>query len=60
MQLLRKAGRRLQLTPQAEVLVAAAGEVLDALERAQARLRRPCRRCRVACGSPCSSRRPSP
>ena len=35
-QLLRRAGRRLQLTPQAEVLVAAAGEVLDTLERAQA------------------------
>jgi DNA-binding transcriptional LysR family regulator len=34
-QLLRKAGRRLQLTPQAEVLVAAAGDVLDTLERAQ-------------------------
>ncbi len=35
-QLLRRSGRRLQLTPQAEVLVAAAGEVLDVLERAQA------------------------
>jgi DNA-binding transcriptional LysR family regulator len=36
--LLRKAGRRLQLTPQAEVLVASAGEVLDSLERAEAAL----------------------
>lgn len=36
--LLRKAGRRLQLTPQADVLVAAAGEVLDTLERAQSAL----------------------
>ncbi|MBT2500927.1 LysR substrate-binding domain-containing protein [Curtobacterium sp. ISL-83] len=35
-QLLRRAGRRLQLTPQAEVLVAAAGHVLDVLEQAQA------------------------
>lgn len=34
-QLLRKAGRRLQLTPQADVLVGAAGDVLDVLERAQ-------------------------
>jgi DNA-binding transcriptional LysR family regulator len=34
-QLVRRVGRRLQLTPQAEVLVAAAGEVLDVLERAQ-------------------------
>ena len=33
--LLRKAGRRLQLTPQAEVLVQAAGHVLDVLEQAQ-------------------------
>jgi DNA-binding transcriptional LysR family regulator len=37
-QLLRKAGRRVQLTPQAEVLVASVGEVLDTLERAEARL----------------------
>jgi len=37
-QLLRKAGRRVQLTPQAEVLVAEVGEVLDTLERAEARL----------------------
>jgi DNA-binding transcriptional LysR family regulator len=36
--LLRKAGRRVQLTPQAEVLVTCAGEVLDTLERAQAEL----------------------
>ncbi len=36
--LLRKAGRRVQLTPQAEVLVASVGEVLDTLERAEARL----------------------
>ena len=33
--LLRKAGRRLQLTPQAEVLVQAAGHGLDVLEQAQ-------------------------
>ena len=38
MPLLRKAGRRVQLTPQAEVLVASVGEVLDTLERAEARL----------------------
>ncbi len=37
-QLLRKAGRRVQLTPQAEVLVASVGEILDTLERAEARL----------------------
>jgi DNA-binding transcriptional LysR family regulator len=37
-QLLRKAGRRVQLTPQAEVLVASVAEVLDTLERAEARL----------------------
>ncbi|KUL28896.1 LysR family transcriptional regulator [Actinoplanes awajinensis] len=36
--LLRKAGRRVQLTPQAEVLVASVAEVLDTLERAEARL----------------------
>jgi DNA-binding transcriptional LysR family regulator len=36
--LLRKAGRRVRLTPQAEVLVASVGEVLDTLERAEARL----------------------
>ncbi|AXH34387.1 LysR family transcriptional regulator [Humibacter sp. BT305] len=33
-ELLRKAGRRVQLTPQAEVLVAATAELLDTLERA--------------------------
>jgi len=38
MTLLRKSGRRVQLTPQAEVLVESAGEVLDTLERAEARL----------------------
>ncbi|PZE77658.1 LysR substrate-binding domain-containing protein [Curtobacterium sp. MCBD17_019] len=38
LELLRPAGRRLQLTPQAEVLVAAASEVLDVLERAQGAL----------------------
>jgi len=38
MPLLRKAGRRVQLTPQAEVLVESVGEVLDTLERAEARL----------------------
>jgi DNA-binding transcriptional LysR family regulator len=38
MTLLRKAGRRVQLTPQAEVLVESAGEVLDTVERAEARL----------------------
>ncbi|MBB2944262.1 DNA-binding transcriptional LysR family regulator [Actinoplanes lutulentus] len=37
-QLLRKSGRRVQLTPQAEVLVASVGEILDTLERAEARL----------------------
>jgi DNA-binding transcriptional LysR family regulator len=36
--LLRRSGRRVQLTPQAEVLVEAAGEVLDTLEQAQAAL----------------------
>ncbi|MEG8036848.1 LysR family transcriptional regulator [Sphingomonas sp. LR61] len=36
--LLRKAGRRLQLTPQAEVLVQAAGHVLDVLELAQSQV----------------------
>jgi DNA-binding transcriptional LysR family regulator len=38
LELLRKSGRRVQLTPEAEVLVAAAGEVLDILERAQAQV----------------------
>jgi len=38
MELLRKAGRRVQLTPQAEVLVAAAHDVLATLEAAQAAL----------------------
>jgi DNA-binding transcriptional LysR family regulator len=38
MTLLRKAGRRVQLTPQAEALVESVGEVLDTLERAEARL----------------------
>ncbi|MFI1988465.1 LysR family transcriptional regulator [Actinoplanes sp. NPDC020271] len=37
--LLRKAGRRVQLTPQAEVLVASVDEVLDTLERAETRLK---------------------
>lgn len=36
--LLRKVGRRLQLTPQAEVLVAHTGQLLDAMERAEADL----------------------
>ncbi|AJM77018.1 LysR family transcriptional regulator [Rathayibacter toxicus] len=36
--LLRKVGRRVQLTPQAEILVEAAGEVLTLLERAEAAL----------------------
>ncbi|MGK5685168.1 LysR family transcriptional regulator [Actinoplanes sp. URMC 104] len=36
--LLRKAGRGVQLTPQAEVLVESVGEVLETLERAEARL----------------------
>ncbi|GAB2930441.1 LysR family transcriptional regulator [Micromonospora polyrhachis] len=38
MTLLRRAGRRLQLTPQAEMLVVSAGEVLNTLERAEAEL----------------------
>ncbi|MCO8275898.1 LysR family transcriptional regulator [Actinoplanes sp. TRM 88003] len=38
MPLLRKAGRGVQLTPQAEVLVESVGEVLDMLERAESRL----------------------
>ena len=38
MTLLRKAGRRVQLSPQAEVLVESASEVLDTLERAEAAL----------------------
>ena len=38
MTLLRKAGRRVRLTPQAEVLVESAAEVLDTLERAEAAL----------------------
>jgi DNA-binding transcriptional LysR family regulator len=37
-ELLRKVGRRVQLTPQAEILVEAAGEVLALLERAEAAL----------------------
>lgn len=37
--LTRRAGRRLQLTPEAEVLVEAAGEILDVLERAETRIR---------------------
>lgn len=37
-QLLRKVGRRLQLTPQAEVLVAHTDELLDSMERAEADL----------------------
>ncbi|GEL93737.1 LysR family transcriptional regulator [Cellulomonas composti] len=36
--LLRRSGRGVRLTPQAEVLVAAAGELLDTLERAEAEL----------------------
>jgi DNA-binding transcriptional LysR family regulator len=36
--LLRKSGRRVQLTPQAEILVAAAEEVSNILERAEAEL----------------------
>ncbi|WP_250444987.1 LysR substrate-binding domain-containing protein [Actinotalea sp. C106] len=36
LELLRKAGRGVRLTPQAEVLVAAAGELLDVLERTEA------------------------
>jgi DNA-binding transcriptional LysR family regulator len=36
--LLRKSGRRVQLTPQAEILVAAAEEVANILERAEAEL----------------------
>jgi DNA-binding transcriptional LysR family regulator len=38
-ELTRRSGRRLQLTPEAEVLVEAAGEVLDALERAETAVR---------------------
>ena len=38
MELLRRAGRRLQLTPQAEILVAAASELVVVLERAEAEL----------------------
>ncbi|WP_127506089.1 LysR family transcriptional regulator [Actinoplanes solisilvae] len=38
MPLLRKSGRGVQLTPAAEVLVDSVGEVLDTLERAEARL----------------------
>jgi DNA-binding transcriptional LysR family regulator len=38
MELLRKSGRRVQLTPQAEILVAAANELVDVLERAEAEL----------------------
>jgi DNA-binding transcriptional LysR family regulator len=37
-QLLRKTGRRVQLTPQAEVLVAHTGHLLDTLEQAEADL----------------------
>ena len=37
-ELLRKVGRRVQLTPQAEVLVASAAELLDTLERADVAL----------------------
>ncbi|MBU2665092.1 LysR family transcriptional regulator [Actinoplanes bogorensis] len=36
--LLRKSGRGVQLTPQAEVLVESVGEILDSLERAEAGL----------------------
>lgn len=35
LELLRKSGRGVRLTPQAEVLVAAAGELLDTIERAE-------------------------
>jgi DNA-binding transcriptional LysR family regulator len=38
-ELTRRAGRRLQLTPEAEVLVEAAGEILDVLERAETSIR---------------------
>ena len=38
LELLRKSGRRVQLTPQAEILVAAANELVDVLERAEAEL----------------------
>ncbi|GID27811.1 LysR family transcriptional regulator [Paractinoplanes brasiliensis] len=37
--LLRKSGRGVQLTPEAEVLVESVGEILDSLERAEAGLR---------------------
>jgi DNA-binding transcriptional LysR family regulator len=37
-ELLRKSGRRVQLTPQAEILVARTAELLDILERAEAEL----------------------
>jgi DNA-binding transcriptional LysR family regulator len=37
-ELLRKAGRRVQLTPEAELLVAHMGAILDILERAEAEL----------------------
>ncbi|MGK7221551.1 LysR family transcriptional regulator [Kocuria flava] len=37
-ELLRKVGRRVQLTPQAEILVARTAELLDVLERAEADL----------------------
>lgn len=38
-ELTRRAGRRLALTPQAEILVEAAGEILDVLERAETSIR---------------------
>ncbi len=38
LELLRKSGRGVRLTPQAEVLVAAAGELLDTIERAEAEI----------------------
>ncbi len=60
-QLLRRSGRRLQLTPQAEVLVAAAGEVLDVLERAQASVESSLTSVQGRCaGSTSSSPQPSP
>lgn len=54
--LLRRSGRRVVLTAQAEELVAAAGEVLDVLERASARVATTSRECAGGPSAPLTGR----
>ncbi len=56
--LLRKSGRGVRLTPEAEILVAAAATLADTLSAGRGQLRRrPGQRSVAGCGWPCSSRR---